>query len=184
MPDLHTYDLLNFAGAKPMFESYGSCRMFKRGDYFCRMESPAREIGLVISGGFGFSRPDHKGHDQILSLAFEGEFVSAIIALLPGRRSAFDVRALCPSELRVLPLDFFFDKMEEMNPGFRLELTTVLAYGIMMRCISCRCDTPEDRYKDLLQRVPDVRKFVPMSTIASYLGLSREAFARMRSRID
>ena len=75
-----------------------------------------------------------------------------------------------------------FDEMEISYPGFKLMFTDAIAYGFMMRGISFRCDTLEERYQELLERIPDICNRISMSAIASYLGVSREAFARMRSR--
>lgn len=182
MPDLLTYDVIDMTAVKQSFAESGTRRQMKRGECFCRIEQPVREIGLVESGAFAFARADSKGQDQILSMAFEGELVGAVISLHPGRCSAFDVRALCRSELLVMPLDKWIADMEERQPGFYHNLIAAIAYGFMMRGISYRCATPEQRYAELLSRLPNARRLISMSSIASYLGMSREAFSRLRSR--
>lgn len=181
MPDLHTYDMLDFAAAKALFAAHGTERTLRRGEYFCRMDEPVREIGIVQAGGFAFSHPDDKGQTQILSMAFDGEFVSAVVSH-PDGRSMFDVRALCRSRITVMPQEQFFSRMEMEKPGFRADLTAGIAYGLLVKGISWRCETPERRYAALLKRLPDVRKVVPMSDIAAWLGITRETFSRMRSR--
>lgn len=181
MPDLHTYDIIDIAAAKAVFAARGTERTLRRGEYFCRMDRPVREIGIVLSGGFAFSHPDEKGHDQILSMAFDGEFVSAVVSH-PDGSSMFDVRALCRSRITVMPQEQFFGCMEQKKTGFRADLISGIAYGLLKRGISWRCETPEQRYATLLERLPDIRKFVPMSDIAAWLGITREAFSRMRSR--
>lgn len=183
MSDLKTYDVFDMEPLRKCFMHHGEYRFLRRGDCFCRIESQAREIGMVCSGGFGFSRPDANGRDHLLSMAFKGDLIGAYISLRPGRLSAFDVRALCPSEVIVMPLASMISVMEEELPGFRLDFSDAIAYGFMMRAISFRCETAEERYRELLDRIPDVRKLMPMSAIASYLGMTREAFARMRRRI-
>ncbi len=183
MPDLKVYDLIDLTAFRQLLTEHGVKRTIKKGEHFCRMEHSAKEIALVVSGVFGFMRPDSTGRNQIISFAAPGEIVGAIISLRPSRMSAFDVVALCPAEILVVNADEIFALMENDEPGFRYKLTDAIAYGFMMRMISFRCDKPEDRYSELLQRVPKISSMIPMSAIASYLGMTREAFARLRSRM-
>lgn len=183
MADLKTYDLFNADALRTIILEHGREHKFKKGECFCRMECTAKEIGLVRNGVFGFSRPDGAGRDQILSLASTGEFVGAVISLYPTRRSAFDVTALCTSTVVSMPITGAFALAEELQPGFRSEFTEAIAYGFMMRGISFRCDKPEERYVELVARIPNICDVISMSAIASYLGLSREAFARLRGRM-
>ncbi|MDE5568642.1 MAG: Crp/Fnr family transcriptional regulator [Muribaculaceae bacterium] len=183
MADLKIYDLIDLTALRKLFEEHGEKRTVRKGEHFCRMEHTAKEIGLVVSGVFGFMRPDSKGRNQIISFAAHGDIVGAIISLRPTRMSAFDVVALCPAEILVVKADEIFGIMESIQPGFRLMLTDAIAYGFMMRMISFRCDKPEDRYTELLERMPKIASMIPMSAIASYLGMTREAFARLRSRL-
>lgn len=182
MADLRTYDLIDFTKVYQHFIDNGERRTLKKGECFCRLECPCREIALVKDGVFGFSRPDSNGRTQIFSFATKGEFIGAVISLRPTRLSAFDAKALCSSEILVLPMAALFEELETAYPGFRLMFTDAIAYGFMMRGISFRCDTPEERYLELLGRIPNICKWVSMSAIASYLGISREAFARMRGK--
>lgn len=183
MADLKIYDLLDLTELRNFITEHGEKRTIKKGEYFCRMEHTAKEIGLVVSGVFGFMRPDSNGRNQIISFAAPGEIVGAIISLRPTRMSAFDVVAICRAEILVVKADEIFGLMENIQPGFKLILTDAIAYGFMMRMISFRCDKPEDRYNELLERMPKIASMIPMSAIASYLGMTREAFSRLRSRM-
>lgn len=183
MADLKIYDLLDLTELRNFITEHGEKRTIKKGEYFCQMEHTAKEIGLVVSGVFGFMRPDSNGRNQIGSFAASDEIIGAIVPLLPTRQSAFDVVALCQAEIWVVNTDEMFDYMESIHAGFRLKLANAIAYGFMMRMISFRCDKPEDRYNELLERMPKIASMIPMSAIASYLGMTREAFSRLRSRM-
>lgn len=183
MADLKTYDHVDLTELRQYFIDNGVKRTIKKGEHFCRMEHTTKEIGLVVSGVFGFMRPDSNGREQIFSFASAGEIVGAIVPLRPGRKSAFDIVALCQCEVLVVNADDMFFFMETLLPGFRLKLTDAIAYGFLMRGISFRCDTPEERYKELLKRVPKISSLIPMSAIATYLGITREAFSRLRSKL-
>lgn len=119
-----------------------------------------------------------------MSLAFAGEFIGAYISSNSGNRSCYDITALCPSEAVFINVSEFNDYMDrELGRDYRLKFTEAIALGFMLRAISYRCDSPQDRYLELLQRLPGIDSMISMSTIASYLGITRETFARLRRKI-
>jgi CRP-like cAMP-binding protein len=48
---------------------------------------------------------------------------------------------------------------------------------------SYQTDTPEERYKKLLQSRPDIAQRVPQYQLASYIGVKPESLSRIRKRI-
>lgn len=184
MPDLKTYDFFDISPLREYIMAHGQRRFFKRREHFCSQNHRIKEIGMVISGGFSFSRSDYKGDNQILSMAFAGEFISAYISAGSNNRSCYDITALCPSEAMFIDVDEFNDYMDrELGRDYRLKFTEAIALGFMLRAISYRCDSPEERYMELLQRLPGIDSMISMTTIASYLGITRETFARLRRKI-
>lgn len=103
---------------------------------------------------------------------------------MPGQRSAFDIQALCPSQIVTMEYDALIGYIKSTMPENTLQnLYYAIAFGLMTRGFSFRCDSPEMRYTELLQRMPDILQRVPMKVIASYLGITREHFSRMRKRM-
>ena len=184
MADLVLYDIFDISPLCDFIRSRGELRVFKKGEYFCRLGSPAPDIAVVRSGGFAFSRPDYKGDSQTFSLAFSGEIIGAYVPMMFGRTSPFDSTALCRSEIHTVPLKEAMRFMDdELPPSFRLEFIRAVAYGFMMRMMGFRCNSPEERYRELLVRVPEIVGQMSNSAIAPYLGITRETFSRMRSRM-
>ena len=177
------YDIMDLGPVRRYVEEHGEKKYFRRGEMFCRRDCRAVYVGLVMNGAFGFSRSDYRGHEQIYSLALPNDIVSAFIARQPGFMSEFDIRALCPSEIMAVPMSDLIEHLERERPGYLHRLTESIAYGLMMRGFSFRCDSPEERYRELLSRLPRLHVHLTMTDTASYLGLSREAFARLRARI-
>lgn len=183
MSDLAIYDIFDIGTIRRFITGHGEVLSLRRGDLFVRMGDKAGWIGLVRSGMFGYRHSDHKGEDRTMTFAFAGDLVGAYIAL-PGRRSMFDVVALCPSSVIRIPYTELVEFMDrECPPGYRTKLTEAIAFGFMKRAMEYRCVSPESRFRELLAREPDVVDMIPMSYIASWLGISREAFARLRRRI-
>lgn len=57
-----------------------------------------------------------------------------------------------------------------------------LSFDLLQKNLSFRRDSPEQRYLDLLQRVPDILNRVSIKDIASYVGVTPETLSRIRSR--
>lgn len=184
MADLKTYDVVDMTPLLEYIREHGAARHYRRGQHFARLGSLSTELGLVISGGFAFQHPDHKGDNQILSLALDGEIIGTYITPGCARHSVYEITALCESEALIAPKNDAMEYLDRKFPGYRLEFTTAISYGIMQRAISYRCDSPEMRYRELLERMPGISDRISMTAIASYLGITRETFARMRKKLQ
>ncbi|WP_295727833.1 hypothetical protein [uncultured Muribaculum sp.] len=182
MADLKLYDVFDLTPLRDFLRSNGEPRVFSKGECFCRFGTPSQKIGVVNSGGFAFMRPDYKGDNQTCSLAFRDELVGAYISRMPGRVAEFDVCAVCRSEISVMPVDEMIAHISDISPTYGYEFVYAIAYGFMMRAIAYRCESVDARYTELLTRVPDIHRFMSNSAIASYLGVTRETFARMRAK--
>lgn len=183
MADLKIYDIIDVAPVIDYLRTHGELRGYRRRELFARINSVTPELGLVMTGGFSFSHHDYKGDNQILSFALPGEIIGAYISPNNTRRSGYDVTALCDSEVLVVPHKEVIDYLDKEHPGFRMDFTTAIAVSFMQRGTSFRCDSPEARYRELLQRLPGIDSKISMTAIASYLGITRETFARLRKKL-
>ena len=59
----------------------------------------------------------------------------------------------------------------------------VIAFEILRKTVSMRCQSPEQCYLQLLSRVPDILERTTLRNVASYLGITPEALSRMRTRM-
>lgn len=183
MADLKLYDKLDLAPLREYFMNHGERRLYRRGQHFITIGRTAAEMGLVVSGGFAFSHPDYKGDRQIMTLAFAGELVGNYITPDLSGRACYDVTAMCESEVLVVPHSDFVARLDSISSDFKFRFTLAIAMSFMMRATSMRCDSPETRYRELLRRMPEINGRMSMTAIASYLGITRETFARLRNRL-
>lgn len=183
MGDLVIYDVFDIFPLREYMIENGEAVKFRRGEYFYSRGDVARDIAILKEGAFSFSQSDYKGREQILSMAFPGELIGAYIASRPGHRSMFDVRALCPSTACLISLNELREYMDScLGECYRRHSAEAIAYGFLIRATSFRCDSPEQRYYKLLRREPHIHTMLTNTVIASYLGISREAFARLRAK--
>lgn len=184
MTDIPFYTDYDSTLIREWLDAHGEMRVYRKGDCFCLTDTPVQYFGLIVSGCFAMERADAKGARQILSLAFNGEFVSSYVSYMAGVNSMFDVVSLERSVVKQVLMDDFYDFLRSVAPDYAFHMLAAVSQTVLSRCISIKCEAPSDRYLQLLRRIPDINQRISQSTLASYLGLTREAFSRMKRRLD
>ena len=183
MADLKTYDIFDVSQLTEFIRREGRPYSYSKGECFIHNGNRVTKIGVVKRGAFAFSRSDYKGNTQIFSVALAGDLAAALITS-PEGRSVFDITALCQTEVLVIDTQSLSEHMKASMPyDTREKLFYAIAYGLLMRAASQRCESPETRYNELLDRCPDLDISMSKTAIASYLGITREHFARLRAKM-
>jgi CRP-like cAMP-binding protein len=65
-----------------------------------------------------------------------------------------------------------------------LAMTEVMAEKFQESLARYRTSSPEERYRDLIERRPDLMQRIPQYQIASYLGVQPESLSRIRKRLS
>ncbi len=64
-----------------------------------------------------------------------------------------------------------------------LAMSEIMAEKLQENLARYRTSTPEERYRDLMERRPDLLQRIPQYQIASYLGVKPESLSRIRKRL-
>jgi CRP-like cAMP-binding protein len=64
-----------------------------------------------------------------------------------------------------------------------LEMSEIMAEKLQDSLVRYKTSTPEERYRYLIERRPDLIQRIPQYQIASYLGVQPESLSRIRKRI-
>ena len=65
-----------------------------------------------------------------------------------------------------------------------LTMSEIMAEKLQKTLARYKTSSPEERYKDLMERRPDLLQRIPQYQIASYLGVQPESLSRIRKRIS
>ena len=65
-----------------------------------------------------------------------------------------------------------------------LAMSEIMAKKLQESLARYRTSTPEERYRDLVEKRPDLFQRIPQYQIASYLGVKPESLSRIRKRIS
>lgn len=112
-------------------------------------------------------------------------FASSLESMLSGKASSQVLESLEECELLVLPfteLQKLYDSVPKMNVLVRkvLESRMINAQKVVASFVLNR---PEDRYREFLEKQPELLNRVPHHLLSSYLGMTPVSFSRIRKRI-
>ncbi len=116
-------------------------------------------------------------------LTLDDSFFLSILSFFRQRPGRLIIQLLEPSELLAIHHDDLMrmcNRYHDVERLFRLMLTESLIIS-QYRVDSLQFETAEQRYKSLIINHPDILQRVPLTYIASYLGVTLETLSRIRA---
>jgi len=127
-----------------------------------------------------------KGEKEITEwLALDHEFFFSIISFFNQSPSKLMVQTLEPATLMSISypkLIELCDQFHDIERWFRKAITGSLILS-QQRMESLQFETAQQRYQHLLTSNPTIIQRVPLSYIASFLGITQETLSRIRAQI-
>lgn len=161
---------------------------------FIREEFPARALlvkeGTVAKKLFfietGCSRCwfNSDGKEVTFQFLFEDSFASSMETIMTGSPSWYSVETLEPTVVYSVGVEEFKKKRAAI-PGVQefyysyIEKRLLLYQQLFVSRIK---DSPEQRYRELIDKHPQVILRVPQHYIASFLGITSVSLSRIRNR--
>lgn len=140
-------------------------------------------IAFIQEGSFRFFY-DKEGEVKITAFCFQGDFVSNYRSFLTGKPSDHFIEAMQDAaiyKINLQELKSLYDKHKNIERLGRL-IAENLYLSVANRLDSFLFQTPEERYKALIERNSRLLQEVPQYMIASYLGVKPETLSRIRGR--
>ena len=128
---------------------------------------------------------DEKGHERIVSFAFEDWWLADFESYYSGNPGSTYIQMLEDSELLVISKEKW-QHLEREIPKLKLWYTikvTRHASALTKGMEDLRTLSPEDRYLNLLKKQPLVLQRVPLQYVAAYLNIEPQSLSRMRKRL-
>lgn len=156
----------------------------KRGEFLVREGEFCRHVAFVNSGMIrAFIAAD--GKEYIQGFINEGEYISEYASFLTGRPANMHMDALEDSELILLSRESMQAGYEQFPVFERMgrKVAEELFIYFNDRNISLLTQSPEERYRRLLENEAYLLQKVPQYMIASYLGVTPEHLSRIRGKM-
>ncbi len=176
-------NLYNFSDIQiEAFVSKLITKRISKKDFLLEPSKTCNFIAFILKGSFRFfSRTDSEEHT--LYLYTENNWIADYESLIQQNATNNYIQALEDSELEIISLANIHLLMEEYAV-FR-NLFVLLNKWVIpsSHYISISQTSPDDRYKKLLIEHPEWVNRFPQMYIASYLGMTKETFSRVKARI-
>jgi CRP-like cAMP-binding protein len=123
------------------------------------------------------------GKDITDWFAFENDFISSINSFFLNIPSPHFIEVLEPSILLEISREnviLLSDKYKEFDRLGKVIVTKTMLQ-LQQRIVSIQFETAQQKYDNLLKIRPDITQRVPLTHIASFLGITLETLSRIRN---
>jgi CRP-like cAMP-binding protein len=115
--------------------------------------------------------------------AFEGDFMSSINSFYQGVTSKHNIELLEPTAFLEIAREVIFTLTDKHHCFERLGRIAVTKTMLQLqeRIVSLQFETAQQKYESLINMRPDIVQRVPLTYIASHLGITLETLSRIRN---
>lgn len=158
---------------------------YSKGDYIVKEGKICWYICFVLSGCTKNYYHDNEGDEKIVQFAIENWWTSDLGSFIS--QTSADLNIECMEDTEVIR--FNHEKIEEIIaevPQFErfLRINTEQALvAAQKRIIRLTNWTIKERYLLFRKQYPKIEQFVPQYMIASYLGVTKEFFSKMKKEV-
>ncbi|MFN3801615.1 Crp/Fnr family transcriptional regulator [Belliella pelovolcani] len=175
------YSPLSFACRQDLI-AHSKLNTYKRGEIVVREGEFSKKAYLIVQG---CSRAYYLKDGKDISdwFSFENQFMAPIVSFFSDNPSPHYVEFVEDSvvlEYSKEVMDSLSDKHHDFE-RFISKIVTETMLGLCKRLYTVQFNKAEDRYNHLLNIYPSITKRIPLTHIASYLGITLETLSRIRN---
>jgi CRP-like cAMP-binding protein len=164
------------------FISRLTVREIAKKEYLLKPFQPCCFMAFIVKGSFRFYSVTET-EEPTLHFFTENNWMADYESLVSRQPATNFLQALEDSELQLISLDDVHLLMEQY-PVFRNLASLISGWVIpSSHHVSIANSSPDERYRKLLKEHPEWINRFPQMYIASYLGMTKETFSRVKSRV-
>ncbi len=161
------------------------CRLqnFRKGDDLQPIGRTCRTI-YFMAKGLARIYYNKNGFDITESFAAENQIIVRVESLFTGRPSRKGIQILEDSDIIAVDATMLFklyDDYPQLERLFR-KIFEASHVDLVNRIESLQFHSAEERYRDLLEKWPNILLRAPLRHIASWLGITQRSLSRIRAQ--
>ena len=165
---------------------YHECVAVKKNEYFVKKGRICRTLGFIAEGVMRYCMHREDGEEITCFFISENEFVGDPESFFSQKPSDKNVHALTDCVLICTPFDNM-QKILKAFPGFT-KIHSLIDKKVMMSLLGQRdlfynLDATA-KYQKFIENYPHILQRVPLSYIASFLGIKQQSLSRLRKQIS
>ena len=156
-------------------------KTFRKGQLIIEEGNDVKEVYFVISGLVKLVYEDREAKKHIVSFAMEDWWETDFQAFYTQSKALLTLECIEDTVAFSLSLENFEKLCSDLRKMEHFFLRKSIAghIGSQTRILSFLTSNARDRYEQLLVKNPSLLQRVPKSSLASYLGVSRETLSRL-----
>lgn len=149
-------------------------------------DSVEQHAYFLISGIVKISMISNDGHERVLEFFFPNSFFSAYTSFLTQQASNVEIETLTECEVEIIKHHDIHEAYKTSMLANKLGRMVTEHYYINKtnREKDFLTKSAANRYKDLLDKRPELVKQIPVQLIAKYLGIEPESLSRIRKTLS
>lgn len=167
-----------------LIQSFATIKKLRKRQYLLQESDVWRHYAFVCKGCLRVYRVDDKGVEHIMKFCIENWWAGDRQSLLAGTPSNYNIDALEDSVLLLFTKENF-TTLRQQIPAFDDLVENLINRSYIASQDRIHADisyTSEEKYRNFIEKYPDIFSRVPLHMIASYLGLSPETLSRIRTQ--
>ncbi|WP_338873586.1 Crp/Fnr family transcriptional regulator [Spirosoma sp. SC4-14] len=188
MEELITY-LLQFGHLavqhRELIQAKAKRRNIAKGTYFAEAGKISNQLGYVTKGIFRVCYYDKLGDSFTRYFIYENRFVVDINSFRDEMPSTEYIEAITDCQLLVFSKEDF-TQLSALIPGWQdifVKITSYVLENKLKFTSNMIVQDAQKRYLNFLDHYPGLANRVPLSMIASYLGITPSSLSRIRKNI-
>lgn len=159
--------------------------VLKKGDYFSEAGKIARQVAFVNSGILRVCYYNNKGVEITRYFIDENNFAVDLNSFTYQIPSSEYVQAVTDCQIFVFSAEELKDLSNTISAWNDIisQITARSLIEKVNRISPMLAENAKDRYLSFLERFPQVANRIPLSLLASYLGITQSSLSRIRKTI-
>lgn len=153
-------------------------------DFLIREGQIIRYLPFINEGLMVNYRLDNEGEKHVLQIRWTGLWLGDLYSFFSGQPTNFNIQAYSPTELLMInqeTFDFIITQYPIYERYFRLGIQNAYV-ETLAQIFNLHSLSAEERYLELIHKVPSLLDDIPHYLIASYLNLKPQSLSRIRRK--
>ncbi|WP_114940754.1 Crp/Fnr family transcriptional regulator [Mucilaginibacter endophyticus] len=165
---------------------YWKLKQYKKGEFYNEYKNVCKHLGFVINGVFRIYRVNSDtGEEKNMLFFTDQQFVTSYKSFLAQTACEYYTEAMVDSLILYIHIDHLNDLYGQSHQWERFGriVAETAFHEVMVNTEGFLFKTPEDRYREMMEKHPNIFNSVPLYHIASYLGIQGPSLSRIRKRM-
>ncbi len=160
----------------------GVLRHFEKGEDFATVGEVCRYVGFIKSGTLKYLAFSSDGCEHVVGMEFAGEFVADFPFSFYGTPSRVSITAQSPCDIYCVSVKVIAERMRDDRflSDIIMHSTEAVFSTVYDRYMALYTRSAHERYRDLINRHPDLFTLFSLKDIASFLNITPTHLSRLR----